>query len=166
MNREIGRLVLRTSKDSTRKVNGFSTFVNIPNLKLDSDDYVYIRIEHIDHIGVYEGSISNRYSHLNLISDLPQYPSYDSGNGNAASMCRAGQCRQLLSMHIAATGHFNPALKRHFGVWQYPRVPIKCRVDAIQGKMIWFGLEFCDGTPLTTSQVSNNTPSITLVIYK
>lgn len=164
----IGRIIFRPGFADA--INKFGAFVNIPNLQLDSDEFVYIRVEDISIIPILSGSLGNRVNHVTLWSDIPQYPSFDTGHTSSLSQCKRGQCRQLLQLHrVSNIGAQNAVTSsyRFYGVDRYPRVPIKTRVNMIQGKYINMGLEYCDGTPIGAGAIQGTAETqITLVVYK
>jgi hypothetical protein len=160
---EVGRVVLRPGFNGA--VAAFGTFINIPNLQLDGDEFVFLRVESVDEIPIQNAGFT-KTNCINLVADIPQYPSYDSGTNTATSACGRGQCRQLLQLH--RTVNFQGGVSStYYGVYRYPRVPIKTRINLLQGKYIRMGLEYNDGTPIPASAVQPySDPQIVLVFYK
>lgn len=160
--KQVGRLVLRGGANGA--FADFTSYVNIPNLQLDNDEMVYVRVESISNVQVLDADIAGRFGHINVVCpSIPQPCSYDTGINNAASLCQPGTCQCLLQLSWLNTiGSY-----RIYGARVLPKIPLKVVANLLQGKYIRIRLEYSDGSPILPSSLNaSDNHSIIFGIYK
>ena len=162
---ELTRVVFRPATASGGGMS-FSAFVNIPNLQLDQDEFVYVLVDYVSMINLSTSqNLANvtSKSYINLVSNLQQYPSYDTGINKTGTAVTQGACTTLATLvwDQQQGGYHN------FIAFKPSRVPVKMRINMLQGKTVTLGFEYNDGTPVPAAHtVTGSYPYIVLAFYK